>query len=198
MKKLLLTLSLGLFATGSAFAEHHEKTGAKEVNAKESFVKWTGYGVGKSHWGHVSLSKAEVKFEKGEPVSGEVVVDLKTIATKDIGVDQGAKKLNGHLMAEDFFHVEEHPTAKFVAKSITKQKDHSYKVKGDFTVKGITKSQELVLKHDMKKNSLVGTLSFDRTDFGVQYNSKKFFSLENLKDKVIEDKIDLEIHLALK
>lgn len=200
MKTILKSTLVALFTLAmipGAQADNHK--GKHGVSTKESFIKWTGYGVGKSHWGHVSLSKADIKFVKNEPVSGEIIVDLKTIATKDIENPEWAGKLNGHLMNEDFFDVTKFPQAKFVATKITKKSEGEYIVEGKLHVKNkeMKKTLTLKTKKDGKKKSLVGTLSFDRTKFDVKYNSKSFFSVAQLKDKAIEDKIDLEINLML-
>ncbi len=45
-----------------------------------------------------------------------------------------------HLRSADFFDVEKYPNITFVSKSMTKQQGNKYKVTGDFTMKGVTKS----------------------------------------------------------
>ncbi len=199
MIKKYITLAMVIVFSHSTLANKQKGFVEPNIDTQKSFVKWTGYGVGKSLWGHVGLLKTDIDFEKQNPTKGEVVVDLSTIETKDLKDPEWAAKLAGHLKGEDFFDVAKHPTAKFVAKKITKTSDNAYKVQGDLTIKDKTKAQEVLfnLQKEGASKVLIGKLNIDRTDFDVKYNSKKFFSVENLKDKVIEDKIDLEINLAL-
>lgn len=195
MKKIM-TLTLGLAAVLGLSISTDAM--AQKIDTSESIVKWTGYGVGKSHWGHVQIKSAELKFEKKEPKSGEVVIDLNSIQAKDLE-GEWADKLNGHLKGADFFNVEKHPVASFKTSSITKQKDGSYKVDGKLTIKDKTHDKSVLLKmeEEKKQKFLVGTLKFDRSKFDVKYNSDAFFDVAMLGDKLIKNDIDLELKLAV-
>lgn len=190
MKTKILTLALGLTASWA---------GAQSIDASKSQLKWTGYGVGKSHWGHVQIKSSDLKFDKKTPKSGEVVVDLKTIETKDIE-GEWATKLNDHLKNADFFDVEKHPTATFKADKITVNKDGSYKADGTLIIKNKTekKSVDFKVVEEGKQKYLVGALKFDRSKFDVKYNSESFFDVAKLGDKLIKNDIDLELKLAVK
>src|SRR5689334_22675824 len=48
---------------------------------------------------------------------------------------------DGHLRSGDFFLAEEHPTITFKSTKITKAGGDSYKVTGDLTVRGVTRSE---------------------------------------------------------
>ena len=197
-----LTKTIGALLLTVAFNAHADDHQNKHsIDAAKSQVKWTGYGVGKSHWGHVAVKEADVKFDKkGEPVSGVVVIDLNTIESKDIEDKGTAAKLDGHLKAADFFEVDKFPTATYTAESISKAKDGSYNLKGKLKIKDIEAPKDVVLKvlTEGKENFLVGSLKFDRTKHNVKYNSGAFISLAKLGDKVIKDEVDLELKLAVK
>jgi polyisoprenoid-binding protein YceI len=173
--------------------------GAQTIDATSSQLKWTGYGIGKSHWGYVNIKDSELKMKDAKPVSGKIVVDLNTIATKDL---EGAMadRLNGHLKNEDFFEVEKYPVATFTSTKITPQGKDSYKVEGNLNIKDQTHKETLTMNLVEKdgKKSLEGKLVFDRARYNVKYNSGKFFSAANLGDKLIQDNIDLEIKLVVK
>jgi polyisoprenoid-binding protein YceI len=65
-------------------------------------------------------------------------------------------------------------------------------VKGDLTIKGITKSIEfpVILSQTETGVELVGeTFKIDRTEFNIQYKSQKFF--DDLKDKFINDEFEI-------
>jgi polyisoprenoid-binding protein YceI len=198
MKKLTKTLGISVLALASSLSAFAANP---TIDTTQSQVKWTGYGVGKSHWGYVNLKEATLDFDKkGEPTKGSVVVDLTSIATKDIETKEYADKLDGHLKGADFFEVDKFPTATFSSDSITKAKDGSYTLKGKLKIKGVESDETVTLKSvtEGDKTFLSGPLKFDRTKYNVKYNSGKFFSLAKLGDKTIKDEIDLELKLAVK
>jgi polyisoprenoid-binding protein YceI len=195
MKKLfnttLLTLGIAAFGfSGSLEAKTHT------VDTSKSVVKWTGKAATKSHWGHVNIKSADMKFEGEKPTSAKFVIDLNTIATKDIGPDKGSVNLDKHLKNADFFDVEKFPTATFESTKIENAGKNTFKVTGKLTIKGKTHEQVITVKHDGKK--VTGDFTFDRSKFDVQYNSKSFFSVKELGDKLIHDDIKMEVTLALK
>jgi len=187
-------VALALAGSLNAFAN-------ASIDSQKSEIKWTGYGIGKSHWGHVNVKEAELNFDKkGEPTAGKVVVDLTTIESKDIEDKGTAGKLDGHLKSADFFEVDKFPTATYTATSIKKNKDGSYVVDGKLKIKDVETRKSLTLKPvvDGDTTYLAGKMSFDRAQHNVKYNSGKFFSLAKLGDKVVKDEVDLELKLAVK
>jgi polyisoprenoid-binding protein YceI len=193
MKNWIIALLMVLTA-GAAM-----EASAQKIDTAKSVVKWTGYGVGKSHWGYVKLASAALQFDKSKnPQSGEVVVDLTSIQTKDIE-GEWAAKLDAHLKSADFFDVEKFPTATFKTSSIKKAKDGSFNVEGDLTIKGKTEKLSVSMKQieEEKQKYLVGAFKFDRSKFDVKYNSESFFDVSKLGDKLIKNDIDLELKLAL-
>lgn len=195
MKTFTKTLGLAVLALSvNSFA-------SASIDASKSTVKWTGYGVGKSHWGHVGVKEADLKFDKkGEPTAGTVIVDLTSIQTKDIEDKETAGKLDGHLKNVDFFDAEKFPTATYTADWITKQKDGSYAVKGKIKIKDVEDAKDVTLKPVVEGDTtyLVGAFKFNRAKHNVKYNSGAFVSLAKLGDKVIKDEVDLELKLAVK
>lgn len=82
------------------------------LNAESSTLKWTGHWTlggenVKNHYGTVDITSGELT-EKGDHYAGSFTIDMSTINAEDLAEDEEQKaKLEGHLMAEDFFHVEE-------------------------------------------------------------------------------------------
>ena len=105
-------------------------------------------------------------------------------------------KLVGHLKSDDFFGVETHPTATFVLKSAEKKSGNEYTVKGDLTIKGITKSIEFPATVKVSGNTLEASAEvvIDRSKFDVKYGSGSFF--DGLGDKMIYDDFTLDISLV--
>ncbi len=80
-----------------------------------------------------------------------------------------------HLRGADFFAVDKHPTITFQSTSFTKISEGKYKVKGDLTMRGVTKPVELTATarygdQPMNQKRIAGvkvTGTIDRTQFGV-------------------------------
>ena len=69
--------------------------------------------------------------------------------------------------------------------------EYNYLVKGEITIKGISKKIEfpILLEYDTlstDKITAIGTISIDRTDFGIKYKSKSYFP--TIGDRFIYDK----------
>jgi len=120
---------------------------------------------------------------------------MNTIEVLDIPKEEeGNGKLVGHLNSGDFFDVENNPTATFEITDVVNGENAS--IKGDLTVKGITKSIEFpvtLTSSDAGIKLSGATFKIDRTDFDIQYKSKKFF--DNLKDKFINDEFEISFEV---
>ena len=179
-----------LFASASSFAAG--------VSVDKSKVMWKGTKVvGSSHEGTVALKSADLKFKDGEPVSGEIVMDMTTIKNTDLSGAMN-KKLVGHLKSPDFFDVKKHKTAKLKINKIQKASDKFYLISGDLMIKG--KSQPVSVKAEVastkgNNQTVKASFKFDRTKFGIKYGSGSFF--EDLGDKMISDEVEISVELAV-
>jgi polyisoprenoid-binding protein YceI len=80
-----------------------------------------------------------------------------------------------HLKSADFFDAVKYPTLTFKSKTFKKVSDNNYKVTGDLTMHGITKTIELNAvgvtgTHPMTKKTIGGfkvTGTIKRSDFGI-------------------------------
>jgi polyisoprenoid-binding protein YceI len=162
----------------------------KKVKAETSSVIWKGYKVTGSHQGTVGIQSGTLVFDGDKLTGGMFTIDMASIANTDMeGEYKG--KLEGHLKSDDFFGVEKFPTASLNFKKVKTMGKNSYKVTGDLTIKGITKSITFDLSvYGSKANA---SLKIDRTAFDVRYGSTSFF--DGLKDKAIYDEFDLIVDL---
>ena len=192
MKNLLKYSILLAFAAGaSAFAS--------DVDLSKSKVIWKGTKViGSSHTGEVKLKSADLKYEKGEPVSGKIVVDMTSLTNTDLSGKMAAK-LVGHLKSDDFFSVEKHKTATLDIKKISKASEKFYLIQGDLTIKGQKQAVKLkaeITKDSKKMQTVLVDFDFDRTKYGIKYGSGSFFT--DLGDKMISDEVNLKVELTIK
>lgn len=162
---------------------------AGEVDLKKSVIDWKGTKVTGEHTGKISLKSGKVEFKGDKLASGEFVVDMNSITNSDIESEEWRNKFLGHMKSGDFFDVEKYPTSKLVIKSVDGDM-----VKGDLTIKDKTNPVEFKFKKE--KDGYSGKLEFDRTKYGMVYNSGNFF--KDLGDKLIHDKVELAFTMYLK
>lgn len=183
----------GMSFTNPVEGEKERRT----VRVAESNIVWNGYKVTGSHTGNIELKSGELEFEGEELTGGEFVIDMTSITNKDLE-GEWKEKLVGHLKSDDFFGVEQHPTASFkITDVVSRGKPGEYKIVGDLTIKGITKEIKFQAKvEDMgDKAKAVAEVVVDRSEFNVRYGSGSFF--DNLGDKTIYDEFDLQVNLVV-
>jgi polyisoprenoid-binding protein YceI len=190
-KILILSLSfLSLMSFTTMLNQDHVK-----VNIEASTVKWIGSKITSSHEGDIKISSGKLVLEDGMLVGGEFVIDMTSIICTDLKPNEGGDKLVKHLKADDFFGVENHPTSNLKITNVSHVSASNYLITADLTIKGITHPVDF--NADVKINNeaylATATLVFDRTKYGIEYNSGSFF--DNLGDYLILDDITLELFL---
>ena len=189
MKKITATLALAATLVLQSFAPQINSD-EKEVSITKSSVTWKGYKVTGSHTGTIALKSGSLSFEDSKLLGGAFVMDMNSIACTDLeGVYKG--KLEGHLKSDDFFGVENNPTARLVFTNVTAGDKGVYTVKGDLTIKGKTNS--ILFDLTVNEHNATTTLKINRAKYDVKYGSTSFF--EGLKDKAIYDEFDLQVNL---
>ncbi len=205
MKKIYLIATAAftiaaMISCGNAEVQETEETVVEETvtesktmdaNLAESAVMWKGSIIGGySHEGTLEITSGSVEMTGNDITGGEFTVNMKTITPTDSNYSEEntADMLVGHLSTGDFFLVDSFPTANFVIKS----SDMSAKtITGDLTVKGVTKSETIEnVMVNTESGEATGTLTFDRQDYGVNYES-------TMKDMVLSDDIELDIKLKM-
>jgi polyisoprenoid-binding protein YceI len=190
MKKNVLSLALAIVFGASATASTPIDGEKKEVKTKESKVTWKAYKVTGSHTGTVDLKEGALMFDGDKLTGGEFVVNMASLVSTDLeGEYKG--KLEGHLKSDDFFGVETHPISKLVFTKVKSSGKNSYEVKGDLTIKGITKP--ITFDVSIYGSKATATMKVDRAEYDVRYGSGSFF--DNLGDKTIYDEFDLVVDL---
>ena len=186
MKNMVIA-TLVAFVTFSFTGIDIEK---KEVKAEQSKVVWKGYKVAGSHEGTIALKSGSLAFKEDQLVGGEFVVDMTTLVSTDLeGEYKG--KLEGHLKSDDFFGIENHPTAALVFNEVKATGKNAYEVTGDLTIKG--KTNPIIFVISVYGSKATASLKIDRSKYDVRYGSASFF--DGLKDKVIYDEFDLVVDL---
>ncbi|WP_126970250.1 YceI family protein [Gynurincola endophyticus] len=102
----------------------------------------------------------------------EFAIDLDSIDTRN-------EQRDGHLKSADFFDVANHPQMTFKSTSVEKVSGSDYKLTGDLTIKGTTKSITLDvefggLQNDFYGNTVAGfelSGKINRQEFGLTWSA---------------------------
>lgn len=163
-----------------------------------STVAWKGFKPTESHNGSIKISEGYLAFDNGKLSGGNFIIDMTTVKNLDIEDAEYNTKLTNHLKSADFFDVENHAFSVFTITGVDEEVGMSM-IKGNLTIKGIEKSIQfpaIITVNGDEVTFKSETFTIDRTEWGVKYNSGKFF--ENLKDKLIKDEIELVVKITAK
>jgi len=130
---------------------------------------------------HLVVSKVRGSFAN---VTGTIVVaedPLQSTVTASIPADTintNSPDRDTHLRSADFLDVENHPTLDFRSTSVVSHKGEEFVLRGDLTIRGVTREVDLKVEYDGVARSPWGqeviafsaSFEFDREDFGITWN----------------------------
>jgi len=124
--------------------------------------------------------------------SAELTVEVASVDTRN-------EQRDGHLRTNDFFDAPTHPQLTFVSTAVEQLDEENYRVTGDLTIKGVTKSVTVDwefsgLATDPYGNVRVGfegKSTLNRSDYGVAFNA----ALET-GGLLVSEKITLEFEIS--
>ncbi len=108
---------------------------------------------------------ASMMFSSTDVRSG--VLDIEIQADS---VNTGSGLKNNKLKSKDFFDVKDSPIIAFKSTKIVQTGPNTFDLEGDFTIRGVTKTEKLTLTSTGKgstSGSIDGTMAFDRKDYGM-------------------------------
>jgi polyisoprenoid-binding protein YceI len=125
---------------------------------------------------HLMVTKVRGKFNEFEgaaKVADDVTASQVTAVVQLASVDTGSADRDAHLKSGDFFDVENNPTMSFTSTAVTEDT-----LKGDLTIKGVTKPVEFDLEFNglatdpwgNQKAGFEATTEINRQDFGLEWN----------------------------
>ena len=153
---------------------------------------------------HLVISNASGKFTVFEgtvDAEKEDFSDAKISFSADIeSINTGQEQRDGHLKSADFFDAEKFPKLTFVSSSLKQVSGSNYKLKGDFTLHGVTKPIELDvdfggIHKDLYSRIVAGfeiTGKIKRSEFGLTYNA-----LTEAGGLVVGDDVKININAEL-
>jgi polyisoprenoid-binding protein YceI len=130
---------------------------------------------------HLMVSKVRGNFGEAtatitvgeDPLQSSVTATIQTQS-----VFTGQPDRDNHLRTGDFFEAEKYPTIEFKSTGIKSHDHNEFLLDGDLTIKGITKTVELLVEFEGAGRSPYGqdvfgfsaTTEIDREDWGLTYN----------------------------
>lgn len=161
-----------------------------KIDTEKSVIRWTGRKITGKHEGTISLKEGQFWIKDQQVSGGKFNLNMKSITVTDLeGKDR--EDLETHLSDTDFFESDQFPTGRFVITEVIESKDtaSTHTVKGNLTLKGITKGISFPAEIRIEKESLKASARFNinRTLWGITYKGKL--------DNAIQDEVSLEIEL---
>lgn len=153
---------------------------------------------------HMAISKVRGRFHTfdAEVVVGETLESTSLWAEIDMSsVDTNNADRDAHLRSSDFFNIDRHPKLTFRSTSITQTGKGKYKVTGDLTMNGGTRSETLDLTFHGTETfpgdgslhaGFEATSTLNRLDYGIDFNVPL-----GAGGFVVSDKIGIELDIQL-
>ena len=121
------------------------------------------------------------------------------ITIQAASIDTRNEQRDQHLRTNDFLDLENHPTITFVSSAIEHEGGNDFRVTGDLTIRGVTKSITIPLEYegsatDPFGNARIGfegSVAINRKDWGVNWNA----ALE-AGGMLVSEKVTLEFEIS--
>ena len=163
-----------------------EKTGGDSFNktllVPPSKVEFIGAKVTSDHRGGFNGFKGSAQIEEGKFTAVNLIIDMTSLYADPF---RGSKKFESHLKAEDFFFVDQYPTATFNSSKI-----EGSSVTGIFEMRGVQKEITFDATMTVSEDSfgLQTEFKINRKLWGVEYKGKP--------DNLIKDDVAIIANLT--
>ena len=193
VKILTLLISMALVATMSVFGQGPVSWKLDGSHSKVTFTVT-----------HMGISDVDGEFKKFDGTFTSDDEDFKnssitfTIEVNSVSTDN--ERRDGHLKGDDFFNAEKFPTITFKSTAFKKVDGKKYILKGDLTIRDVTKSVDLAVVYNGKMNDNWGNTragfkvagKINRQDFHLKWNDKT-----GAGDAVVSDEVNFMCNMEL-
>jgi polyisoprenoid-binding protein YceI len=135
-----------------------------EVTPEESTIKF-GVDSSVSIKGVFEKWNTRITFSSRDVKSAAIDIEIEADS-----VNTGSNVKDNKLKSKDFFNAKESPLITFKSTKIVQTGPYTFDIEGNFTIRGVTKTEKLTLTSDSKgtpTGSLDGTMAFDRKEYGM-------------------------------
>src|ERR1017187_5843853 len=192
-KILSLLISFALVATMNVFGQGPISWKLDGSHSKVAFTVT-----------HMGISDVDGEFKKFDGTFTSDDEDFKnsnitfTIEVNSVSTDN--ERRDGHLKGDHFFNAEKFPTITFKSTSFKKVDGKKYILKGDLTIRDVTKSIALAVVYNGKMNDNWGNTragfkvagKINRQDFHLKWNDKT-----GAGDAVVSDEVNFLCNMEL-
>jgi polyisoprenoid-binding protein YceI len=134
-----------------------------------------------------------IKLDEANPQASSVEATIVTAS-----IDTRDERRDGHLRSPDFFETEKFPTIEFRSRRVEPAGGDRYRLAGDLTIRGVTRSVDLELTYDGQASDPWGGVragfeartSISRADFGLTWNQ----ALET-GGMLVGDEVKIQLHV---
>jgi len=169
----LPTLTTSLLIAGLTFGSTAVMADDYVIDTKgaHASIKFRVQHLGYSWlYGRFNDFSGTFSYDEKQPEKSSVEVTIKTSS-----VDSNHAERDKHLRDEDFLHVSKYPEAKFVSTGFIQGKDGNGVLKGNLTLRGVTKPVEIDVEFigagadpwGGYRAGFEGTTRFAMADFGI-------------------------------
>lgn len=175
--------------------------GARGYVITEGIVYWQGKkSIGESHNGTIRVKGGELLINEGQLLSGQVTLDMSSIAVSDLEDPGERAELESHLRSPDFFDVKGFPLAEFKFEEVLPNKTPNFNavIIGQLTMKGKTNAVNIPIRLEFNGDELSAespAFLINRTLWAVNFRSGV---LGTAQDKMIEDTVPLSLKIKAK
>lgn len=189
----------GMPTEGTGLQPKADPQGRFELNVEKTKVRWVGRNLFNQHDGAVAPIGGFIEIDdRGEPVAGEVRVDLTQMTCRDLEDPKLSGVLIAHLQNADFFDTANHPEASFKLKSARRIENSSYgqpnyHVEGTLSARGKEMALTIEALIEAVDSGYVfqSNFNFDRVALGACYGSGKLF--EWLGMHLVNDLVSIDV-----
>jgi polyisoprenoid-binding protein YceI len=135
-----------------------------EITPEESTIKF-GVDSSVSIKGVFEKWNTRITFSSRDVRSAAIDIEIEADS-----VNTGSRMKDNKLKSKDFFNVKESPLITFKSTKIVQTGPYTFDIEGNFTIRGVTKTEKLTLTSDSKgtpTGNLDGTMAFDRKEYGM-------------------------------
>jgi len=151
---------------------------------------------------HLMVSTVKGRFKQ---LDGKIYLDepepsrSSVEATIDVAsVDTGVEMRDNDLRSDNFFAADRFPTIRFESKSVERVDDDTWRVRGDLTIRDVTREVVLDTEFEGRGKGFQGEerlgftaqTTLNRHDFGLNYNA-----VLETGGVVVGDKVKITLHI---
>ena len=145
-----------------------------DTKGAHAFIQFRIQHLGYS-WlsGRFNTFSGTFSYDEKDPSSAKVQVDIDPAS-----IDSNHAERDKHLRGDDFLDVDKYPKAGFKSTSFTEKGNGKATLKGDFTLRGVTRPVTIDVEHighgddpwGGYRRGFEGTTKIALADYGIKYN----------------------------